>query len=387
VKGDAEPIEWFDTGRVLDIGHDRPRRPRWWLMAAGVAVVAIVAVRVVTAGSGTGPQAAPTSAPATTVARRVTSTASPASTAAARAVVTMTDRLPAATGIELLVHTRRALVRIDLDHQRAVVTAVAALGSTAPTYVIPGRHAVLLRPFDNVAGYMVPDDGPARRLRGTLANGIQQSYVGPQPDTVWLFGRDAKGNFLDLVRFDGARVAHVPIGDAVLWGPDGTGLVIVNAVGGLYTIGLDGFHRATTGALLAAGAAAWLVQECDERGGCSLVRIDRRTESRTRLLPVANRNESAGVGVVSPDGQIAAVQEGGRQPVRVHLIDLATGADTTLPPPADGPANLVWSATSRFLFFVDTQSRLWVHDRATGTTRRFGAIDEPVEGISARTIG
>ena len=58
------------------------------------------------------------------------------------------------------------MVRVQPAQGRVTQTLVPALGSTGPFSFVTGPSQVVIRPWDVVPGYLVPDGKPARPLPG-----------------------------------------------------------------------------------------------------------------------------------------------------------------------------------------------------------------------------
>jgi len=357
------------------------------------AILVLVVLGVVAIGRSSGSRAPPSTAAPTTAVTVVATTPATVATTALPAGPQVSDigqsLLPGPTGTELVVHTTDALYRIELDRGRVVRTPVPVIGSGAPTFVVLGSNATLLRPLDFVTGYLVPDDGPARPLTGRLADGTFGACPGPMPDELWLSAGSGGQAPLEVVRLDGSATGvSVPLHDAYPFGCDGAGGVLVTANIGTRTAALAstrGLTPITSGTLLAAGARAWLVRECVPT--CSQVRIDRLTGAR-RTVPgdVAGpqgpaRPTGVSVGLVTPDGAEAAVVVGS---ARLVVVDLASGASQPAGTVTDYPGVIAWSANSRFLFAVDDTGRLTVFDAVAGRPVAFPLTLDHVEALAVR---
>jgi hypothetical protein len=148
---------------------------------------------------------------------------------------------------------------------------------------------------------------------------------------------------------------------------DGAGYLLVSGSGGVYDARPDGMHRVTTGQVLAAGPAGWLVAECDVNHHCANVLRDRAGRSRT-VPGTANLTRSP-TGVISPDGATATVFTTTPDNVpALTLIDLATGHSRRIDMPEaiqTDESSLAWSPDSRWLFVVDAAGHLRVVDPTT----------------------
>jgi hypothetical protein len=150
-----------------------------------VAVVVVATVR-----DGSTPSASP-SGPRLTDAVTLPTSGSTASSAVPSRPVVVTQLghrvLGVRAGWELFVRGSRGLsgppgelVRIQLAKGRLTRTTVPALLSTGPVSFLVQPRTVIIRPFDFVPGYLVPDGRPAERLSGGLS--LRGPAVpGPQP--------------------------------------------------------------------------------------------------------------------------------------------------------------------------------------------------------------
>lgn len=294
--------------------------------------------------------------------------------------------LPAPAMLEVIVHTVNSIVRIDVDRGRIVRTPVPRISSTAPTFVVAGATSVLVRPYDNVPGYVVPDDGWPALTTGLLAPGTYGTYAGPSADQAWVLGHDGKGNRLWLVHFDGrAAGEEIALPQLSAWGSDGAGGIVIAGQSGAYYVGTNGLSRITEGEILAAGPNAWLIREC-EGAACRTAVIDRTTSSR-RNMRFSIAGDFQRGGSVSPDGRFAALVSKA-QPYALTLLDLTSGEQ--------GPtlatstsywldfSDLAWSPDSRFLFFTDSRSTLKYYDRVTNQVAPLAVEFQGIESFTTR---
>jgi hypothetical protein len=387
------------------VSFGSPRRPGLFIVAALVVVVAL-AVAIGTRRS-TGRSALPTTTPsvpttpATTARANTTSSivattittavASPGLTVAERTVVRGDGPLLASlTHTELIASGLDAVVRIDLDHGTVTRTRVTTIGSTGPTFMIAGSRSVLLRPMDNVTGYLVPDDGSPQRLKGLLGNGTVSAYPGPTPGLVWLELTDDRGNpaGLTLASFEAdvaptsTPILPILIPNLRTWGPDGAGEVVVVGVGGAYVTGPTGLTRVTTGDVVAAGPTTWLVRECDDHHACTIATIDRRTGAHAVVKVDFLADDPDPVkGVVSPDGATAAILHTGTG--ELDVVDLASGAQRNVAAVAKRVPP-VWSLDSHFLFYVLDTYTISVFDRTSGITKGLYVEDQLINALAVR---
>jgi len=338
-----------------------PRGPRWArrpLILAGAAVIAVAAVLV--------------------LGRH------PARSAPARATVTVTEAghrlLGVRAGWELLGYGPRRAVRVQLDRGRVTQTVLPALDSNGPVSFVAGPGQMIIRPWDVVPGYVVPDGEPARPLSGVLSRG-GEALPGPRPGEVWVQGT-YRIKSLSLARVDGSVTGvsmRLPAGGWWLASPNGRGDVLLTGVGEIYDV-WPGGSRHIGGMLAAVGPTRWLTVICNRPHLCADVVINPVTGVQRQLggPPVASVS-AASPGVIAPDGATAAlfrVTAGGQ--VTLHLVSLATGADQRIPvplgPDSVGVGKLAWSPDSRWLFVIT----------AHGGLAAVKAGTQSVEGLGVR---
>lgn len=328
--------------------------PRWPLILAGAAVIVVAAVLV--------------------LGRH------PARPARAHTAVTVTEAghrlLGVRAGWELLAYGPRRTVRVQLARGRVTQTVLPALDSTGPVSFVAGPSQVIIRPWDFVPGYLVPDGNPARPLPSLLGQG-GETLPGPQPGEVWVQNTAMS---LTLTRLDGGQTGvsiRLPAGGWWLASPNGRGDVLLSGVGEIYDVWPGGSRR-IGGMLAAVGPTRWLTVNCNRPHLCTDVVIDPATGAQRRLggPPVASVSAAA-PGVIAPDGATAAVfrvTAGGQ--VTLHLLNLATGADQRIAVPLDpasvGAGRLAWSPDSRWLFVIDTHGGLAAVNAATQRAEGLG---------------
>jgi hypothetical protein len=263
---------------------------------------------------------------------------------------------------------------------------------------------VVVRSYDQVPGYVVPDGAPARLLTGTLAADSPGPLLpGPQQGQAWVLVSIPLPQSLALVGLDGkatsTRVRLPPNG--ALPGTaisDGRGYVLLldeMSAYDLYDAGPT-WYRHINAEILAVGSSRWLGVVCHKQ--CSNVVIDPATGSQ-RILPGPATQVAFSwptLGVTSPDGSLAAVatySDGNTMDLR--LVSLQSGSSRTLPLPlvtAPGYQLMVWSPDSRWLFVVGRDGQLLAinahTDQVTGLGIRLPAISQvairPAPGSPAR---
>ena len=357
-----------DDGEFLEIGPERGvagvlgmrRRPRLLLALVAAGVVAATVVAVVRSGSR------PPGSPATRAAAAAGSS-SPGSSAAASSGAPSTSPvsvtnlghplLGVRAGWELFGRGPGGVVRIEFARGRITRTAHPALQSSGPVSFVTDAEGALVRPIDFVPGYLIPDGQPARVAPGALGTG-GPAFPGPDPRHLWV-ASGAADDRMSLVGMDGRSTGvpiAVPAGSSQLSAiPDQTGYLLFPGIGGVYDVRPGRTSRVTTGTVLAVGPTRWLTDECDIQARCRPVVIDRSTGARHTLNVRLNHAEYPPVGVISPDGTVAAVLVGSPS-TRIEIINLTTGAEHILPlrivSVDEGWESMAWSPDSRWLFLA-----------------------------------
>lgn len=336
----GEPDEvGFGAGRPP--GRGWPRWARWLLILAGAAVIVVAAVL--------------------TLGRPTTHSA------ADQRPVTVTEAghrlLGVRAGWDLLGYGPGRAVRIQLAQGRVTQTVVPALDSDGPVSFVAGPSQMIIRPWDFVPGYVVPDGKPARLLGGALGHG-GAAYPGPRPGEVWL--QTAQPRSLSLVRMDGSEAGvsiRLPPGSWWLASPNGRGDVLLSGVGETDDVWPGGSWQ-IGGMLAAVGPTRWLTVNCVRPHRCADVLINPATGTRRQLggPPVASVSAAA-PGVIAPDGASAAVfRVTASGQVTLHLLNLASGADQPIAVPltegSAGPGRLAWSPDGQWLFVLTAHGRL-----------------------------
>lgn len=381
----SEEIDWFDLGSADEpAGYAPPRQPwpRWFTLAIVAAVVVAVGLAVLNhqrrvrsaAPVATPPTSRVPAAPRTAAPVTVTPVPSPPAVSVTRLGHPL---LGETAGWELVGRGDGVLVRIQPAAGRITSTALPVLATSGPVFLVPGSDEVLVRPLDNVSGYLVSDGKPARQLP-PLFNLGGPVFPGPASNQVWVQSPSGDQTAMVLATLDGARLpARIPIPEgrsAFDASPDGAGYLLFVGVSGVYDARPDGLRRITTGALLAVGPTGWLVAECDERYRCQTVLIDRVHGSRRIVAggPIG-RN---GNGVISPDGSSAAMltaDPDGHS--RLYLLDLASGKRRPLAASVSQDAfdaGFTFSPDGRWLFVVTDGGALSVVNCRTGAIGSLG---------------
>jgi hypothetical protein len=278
------------------------------------------------------------------------------------------------------------VVTVRFDIGRIVRTIVPPLATNGPVFFVAAQGEAIIRPLDNVPGYVVPDGQPARQLTGVLAHG-GTLLPGPTPTEQW-FGRKS----LQLLGPGGTVLnARLPA-TARIWSgfwvvADGAGGVVLvdmpKQVGAAPLVaGVEeydagpGMLRPVSAQLVAVGPKTWLGVNC-QRGPCRNVVIAAATGASKTLAgpPVSSTPSSSQLGAVAPDGGTAAViVPGSGERSTLELVSLVTGRFTRTAVAVGGswPTQLAWSPDSRWLFVITSLGTLEAVDSRTGRAQAVG---------------
>ena len=378
--GHERPVE-VARGDVMGFGgpddEERSGRHRWvkWVLAALVAGSFAFVAANRDKGSSNPPALTPTASVSAVVEQ-------PTSTPTAPVIVTAGHPLLGITaGWQLFARSDadNSSIQIDFAHGRVTETTIPVLDSSGPVSYLVGSDWAMIRPLDNVPGYLIPDGKLARQLSWPEING---GYVvpGPDPSHLWVEDDSHSGQVkMDLVDVNGKMSApSITFPDEVQGGidSDGAGYVLVSIVDGIYDARPGKLTLVTKGDLIAAGQTRWFVHECNTNRVCSNVVIDRATGARTVLSSV-DFSPIGIVGAISPDGKTAGVfvadQSGGLP--SLHLVDLSTGAERPVlasVEPSEPSESLVWSPDSKWLFVADQNGELKVIDPKDASVHGIG---------------
>jgi len=388
---DFDDVHWLDDGTDsgLSTGAVPPRLPwpRWFTLAvvALVVVGAVAAINRVRTSSPAKPAAAAASTSAASPTPQLSTPIPPTSVATIRLGHPL---LGARTGWELIGRGDAVLVRIQPATGRIVQTAVPPLASSAPVYLLTGPDRVVIRPLDNVPGYLVPDGKPAREMPVQL-NLSGPVFPGPTPGQMWVRPADDHQPVMALATLDGKRLAdfvQVPAGSSPFEAvADGAGYLLYSGIGGVYHAQPDGLRRISTGELLAVGPTGWLVTECDEQYRCQQVLVNRRDGSRRTVNSgTINRDR---MGVLSPDGAVAAMLTSGPNGSSgLYLLDLKSGHRKVINLSVSLAAidgNIAFSPDNRWLFAVAADGTVMTVDRASGAV---STLEESLPPLSQLVI-
>jgi hypothetical protein len=383
----SDDIDWFVAGSANEpaepAGTAPPRQPwpRWFTLAVAAAVVVVVVAalnRERRAPQAARVTAAPTTPVSATPAAPGTSAPATVLPSAAVSVTRLGHPLLGATaGWELFGRGDGVLVRIQPAAGQITRTVIPGLLSGGPVFMVAGSDRVVIRPLDNVPGYLVADGKPAHELPPLLNQG--PILPGPAPNQMWVQPTDGHEPVMALVTFAGVRLAsfiRIPQDSSAFDAtPDGAGYLLFSGIGGVYDARPEGLRRITTGALLAVGPTGWLVVECDEQYRCQTVLVGRVDGSRRVVnAGTVSRNQ---IGVISPDGTTAAMLTSDSNGSNgLYLLDLASGKRRVVQVSVSQDsvyAGVSFSPDSSLLFAVAADGNLAVINRQTGAVGTLGA--------------
>lgn len=286
------------------------------------------------------------------------------------------------------------VVRIQMATGLVSRTTMPPLASNGLAAVIAGPDQVIVRPADYVPGYEVSDGGAARALPAALGQG-GMTIPGPRPGQVWVTVRANTRvdgySVMRLATMAGTRVGRstldLPAG-GFLSVPDGQGYALAQEGDAVYDVRPTGARRVTAGTLAAVGPTAWLVNRCQSAARCVNVVIDPATGARRTLPDPADYPiPSWPPGVISPDGGLAALPSYGKDhSAAVRFVDLRTGAEHSVTAALGGqgwPA-LAWSPDSRWLFWITPGGAVQAMDPRTGQVSGLGIALPPVTFLAIR---
>ena len=279
-------------------------------------------------------------------------------------------------GWELFGLDSSGVVAVQFSRGRIIRTTVPPLLSGGPVFFVAARGEAIIRPLDNVPGYVVPDGKPARKLTGLLARG-GVLLPGPTLSEQW-FGQTS----LDLLGPGGKLVNAHLLGAARTWSPfwviaDGAGGVVLVSMTNqteVYDAG-PGMLRPVGAQLVAVGPTVWLGMSCGN-SPCRDVVISATTGASRALPgpPISPTPWSSTLGAVAPDGSTAAVFVPSGDGSILELVSLVTGKQTRVAAPVTGASStqLAWSPDSRWLFVVTASGHLDVVNPRTGRAQELG---------------
>ena len=376
---------------MLDVGSDRPpRRP--WTRGVLLTLLAIaVGVVVVSHSGGAGSHPHPRPQPQPQPQPRPQPQLPPVS------VRTLGRPLLGVTaGWEVFARGPDSMIAIDLAAGRITTTPIPDLESNSPDVAfLVSAHQAIIRSFDEVPGFVIPDGGEPRPLSGVLARYAPGVLLpGPQPGQTWVLGGDAHSPSLLLIGANGrptGTTAQLPPRDAnpATAVPDGRGnALVLDTSNAAYDASATRYWRVRA-TVLAVGPVSWLGFAC--RGlRCENVVVNAITGAQHALPhggPVVPVFAWPSLGATSPDGRFAAVpSEGGMSPV-LRLVNLGTGASVPvrLPlAPSPDSQDMAWSPDSRWLFVATGAGKLVAVNAATGKVTGLGVPLPAVSQVAVR---
>ena len=295
-------------------------------------------------------------------------------------------------GWELFGLDGSGVVAVQFRRGQITRTTVPPLLSDGPLFFVAADGEAIIRPLDNVPGYVVPDGKPARQLTGLLARG-GILLPGPTLTEQW-FGHTS----LDLLGPGGRQVNAHLAAVARAWAPS---WVIADGAGGVVLVDMSsqvekydarpGLLRPVGAQLVAVGPTTWLGMNC-QSGPCQDVVISAATGASRALPgpPVSLTPWSSTLGAVAPDGLTAAViVPGGDETSTLELVSLITGSQTRVAVRMSGAwsSQLAWSPDSRWLFVVTAHGRLDAVDPHTGRAQGLGLGLSGLSQIVMRPTG
>jgi len=346
-----QPVEYVDFGSPR-----RPGRPRmyWLLLACLVIAATVVAVR------HTGGTRRPV-----------------------RPSVTVTEAghplLGVRQGWELFGLAADSVVAIQLARGRVIQTTLPPPEGSGPVSFIVGPRSAIVRPLDNVPGYLVPDSQSPHLLTGILARG-GQLLPGPRPGQEWDI---AGASSLVLIGPSGrATSTRITL-------PNGDVLVASDSSGQQFDAGPH-WLRPISALLTAVGPTRWLGMNCTS-GKCQNVVLNPATGSQRELpgpsVSLRTWPMPGFPGSVAPDGLTAAVvASSGTSQVALEQISLVTGAVKPIAVPVSQNASsqtMAWSPNSQWLFVIAANGKLLAVDIRTGKVR---SLRIPLPRLSQLTI-
>ena len=368
--GQADAPDEVQFGRARR--HLGVRRP--WLAGLLVAAVAAAAIGLATSHHATPPHHKPRS---TTL----------ASASLGRPILGIRG------GWELFALGPDGLVTVAMASGKVTRTDVPPLQSGNPAVsLVIGPHEAVIRSFDFVPGYEVTDGKAARPLTGTMTSD-GPLVPGPAPGEAWEFASPGQTNVLVLVTLSGHRLGptiKLPPGAAppsVTSDGRGNVLVLAAATGQQYDAGPGGYRR-VHGQVIAVGPNHWVVMSCSAGRDCGDSVVDLAAGTQHEVPGAALRSVAdwPPLGVVSPNGTVAAVVDSAATRPAVHLINLLSGIDTRVAVPRTRETtqeSMVWSPDGRWLF-VAADGKVLAVDTLTGRVTGLGISLPAITQLAVR---
>jgi hypothetical protein len=373
-----------DRPDTVEFGSDRPPRRPWLIRALiGVVIVAAGAVAVSHSADHHATRhhrPAPPPGPPVTV------------------INVRRHLLGVHGGWELFARGPDDMIAIQLAAGRVTTTRVPELASSSPEVAfVLGAHYAIIRSFDEVPGYLIPDGASPRPLTGALAAHQPGPLLpGPRPGQAWVTTGNVGNSALQLLGPDGKPTgtsARLPPGGdlpatAI---PDGRGdALVLNSNNIAYDVGPTSFWQVHA-TVIAVGPSRWLGFICHREARCSNVAINAATGAQRALAassqPLVPAFAWPSLGVTAPNGSVAAVLVYNTPRVYLYLLNLSTGAERLVSvtiPPTPGYQAMAWSPDSRWLFVAAAYGRLMAVDARTGTATGLGIRLPAVTQVAVR---
>ncbi len=295
--------------------------------------------------------------------------------------IALSEPFSVPTGLDLVVLGESdRMAYVDLDSRTALAWSVPRLaGLNPPDIFAQGSQLTVVGSTQN--GGFTAQFGSTTELDGAEGSGSfppSPRTAGPSPELVWA-PQNVEGTGIDhrLVVIDGSLPAsdgtELTIENSTFLGGDATGGLLAEIGGDIFSVGVDGQNRLTSGDLLALSGEQALIRECNDQLECTVSLISRETRASTPITepalrsaaPITSQRNSPVAGTISPDGTALLVElppESGAD--RWAIFDLRTQLTLTIPEPA-GRQPLLWNDLSTYLAFV-SDGDVWVFDRTNG---------------------
>ena len=287
------------------------------------------------------------------------------------------------------------LVRVQLAQGVVTVTKLPPLNSNGPATILELPGETMIRPWDIVPGYVVPDGHAARGLPTGIGEG-DYAFPGPDAGQLWIGQDRGTTPVLRLVTGAGGaagQTIRLPANGGYPAVSDGQGYVLIQKPDGVYDARPDGLRKVAAGMLVAAGREAWLVSNCPRQARCVNTVVDPATGTK-KVLPATDDPSWDEMpfwppGTVCPDGRSAAILgPGPGRDTTVRLVDLRTGAHRDiLIGPVLPSGSLVWSPDSRWLFTLTAGGAIEAIDVRTGHAQGLGVALPPVSYLASGSAG
>jgi hypothetical protein len=390
------------TDEPDDAEARRPRQPLQWLAsehghlavtAVGVGVVALLLGWMLGRAGGADGIAAPagTSTTTTTTVARVPSNGpfvsletlpdasfpvTPSGPTTSRSTTTTTpestlelieidDRLDGVPVTLVGFDSMGRLVELDLEHANLRRRPDAGRYSIDQPLLAVGDGWVVAPNQNNGRTTVIFDDGT---IEGLNVDGWQLLWVEGtdrfwRTDTSNAWGTPTRLTEVDISGEPTGATVELP-GTAWAFLADPNGGLVVTTSGRTYRVNPDGVELIGNGELLGLSRDVAVLRSCDEQLRCGVSVVDRATGSVRGLPFDASLDPNAvfestynwgsnRTSPISPDGRWCGVMAPGTGPPEFGLLDLETGEFTALSTDTY-PVSIVWSADSRFAFYLET---------------------------------